>query len=281
MALTSLASSASMTTTPVSTPTRTVELLVGQVADRQRRQHGPLGRALGGREPEARRQLVARRRRARAPPRSTRRARAARRAGAAIASSTSGSTPLPVGNQAERDGDHADPAALALAGRRASPASVADSSWRRMRPSSSRNGGTRLEAELLAEPPAQRPERLQGVGLATDEVLRRHQLTGERLVQRVGLDRLLQLGQHLVRDAGARRARTAPAGRPAGGRRAGRRPAAGRGSRAGRRRRRPASDRGPPRRMAAARSSSARRPPRGPPSRTRRRRRAAAPGSRR
>ena len=118
-------------------------------------------------------------------------------------------------------------------------------------------GRTGLEAELVAEPAAQRAERAQGVGLAAGEVLRRHQLAGERLVQRVGLDRLLAARPARRAGGGAPPARTAPAGRPADGRRAGRRPAPGRGTRAGRRRRRRATVRGRSRRMAAAPSSSA------------------------
>ncbi len=58
---------------------------------------------------------------------------------------------------------------------------------------------TGLQAELVDQPPAQLLVGVQRVGLPSGAVLRRHQLTGEGLVQRVDLDRLLELGDDLPR----------------------------------------------------------------------------------
>ena len=72
-------------------------------------------------------------------------------------------------------------------------------SWRRMRPSSSRTAGP--GSSPSSSPRRRRRARYvaQRVGLATDPVLRRHQLGGEALVEGMGLDGLLQLGEHVAR----------------------------------------------------------------------------------
>ena len=188
-----------MTTTPVSTPMRAAtrpSCARGEVADGDRRQHGPLDRALRRRVPEARRQPVAgfaedhpaaledpgpRR----PPHRRGERHLVLRVERAAVADDRQldgddgHPTPLPLRHaRGRRQGERqlvAQDAALELADRRAG-----------------------LEPELLAEAAAQVLVGVQGVGLSPGAVLRRHQLGGEPLVQRVGLDRLLELGDDLA-----------------------------------------------------------------------------------
>ena len=250
------------------------QLLVGQLADRQGREHGPLDRPLGGGNPKHADSS--------SPDVAEHEPAALDEPGPGGAAEPGRDRQLHLrvdavdGRHGEGHRDHADAPPLALAAR-AVPGVAADSSWRRIRPSSSRSAARargraphRAGGAARGTSAGRRPDDRRGTAPSS---------AGRRTPRAAGWPRRPAAARPARRAvAGAPAARTAPAGRPAAGRRVGPPPASGRGTRAGRRRRRPATVRG--RRARWRRRRRRQRWPRPPgrPPRSRRRPRPPAPG---